>query len=143
MSVAGRGIIAALIRTGAALLRALGPRRTRSGVNESILIRVARPLFPVLSLQEMDVNFRAVDTNKFASAIGQAGRRQQQKELLEIEALNGALDGKYGVGVGYGVEETVPTPRSVNAHDADAISAAERHAFGSFVVLCHFSRSHH
>jgi len=51
------------------------PARTRSGVNQSVLIGVAPPLFPVLSLQEMDINFRSIDADKFASAIGQAGRR--------------------------------------------------------------------
>src|ERR1700731_2360265 len=101
-----------------------------SGTNEGILILLgARPPFLVLSLQKLDIHLRAVDADKFASAIGQAGRRQQQKELLEIEALNGALHREDGVGVRYGVEQAFPAPRTVNGHDADAISAAERDAF--------------
>src|ERR1035437_8147692 len=111
-----------------------------SGADDGILLcRAARPLFLVLALQKLDIDFRAVDADKLASAVGQAGRRQQQKELLEIEALNGSLHGKYGVGVRYGIEETVSTPCPVNAHDADAKSVAERHAFLSFVAICHLS----
>jgi hypothetical protein len=34
----------------------------------------------------MDIHFRAVDANQFASAVSKAGRGQQQEELLEIEA---------------------------------------------------------
>src|SRR6202022_4347727 len=115
-----------------------------SGSNQRILIgRGARPPFLVLSLQKLDIHLRAVDADKFASAIGQAGRRQQQKELLEIEALNGALHREYGVVVRYGVEEAIPAPRTVNGHDADAISAAERHAFRSLGVICHGSKPRH
>jgi hypothetical protein len=117
----------------------------RSGADERILTRRGTgSLFLVLlSLQKLDVNFRAVDADKFASAIGQAGRRQQQKELPEIEALNGALDGKYGVVVRDGIQQTVAAPCPVNPHDTDAISTAERHALRCFVVIRHLSETRH
>src|ERR1700722_3307922 len=92
-------------------------------------------LFLVLSDQKLDIDFDAVDANEFAPAIGQAGRRQQQEELLEIEALNRPLDSQHRIGIGYRIEHAVPAPRSVDAHDADAVAAAERHALLSFVLL--------
>src|SRR5260370_13217130 len=120
------------------------PVRARSAADQSFVIwRAARPLFLVLSFKELDVYFGAVDANQFASAIGEAGRREQQKELLEIETLYGALDGQYRFAVRNGVEQTVAAPRSVNAHDADAVSPAEGHALGSFGVVCHRSQRPH
>jgi hypothetical protein len=52
----------------------------------AFLGRPAEPLLPLLALQKLDIHFRAVDANQFASAVSKAGRGQQQEELLEIEA---------------------------------------------------------
>ena len=41
------------------------------------------PLF-VLSLQKLDIDLRAIDANQFAATIGEAGRREQQEEFLEV-----------------------------------------------------------
>jgi hypothetical protein len=73
--------------------------------------------------------------DEFASAKGRASRRQQQKELLEIEALNGALHGQDRIVVRYRLELTVPTPGPVDAHDAGAICTAERNALRCLVVV--------
>src|ERR1700692_4720705 len=122
--------------------RPSGDAGMRSGADKRIFIRrtVGRLLL-VLALQELHVDFGAVDADKFASAIGEAGRRQQQKKLLEIEALNGALHGQEGVIVRYRIEHTVPTPGPVDAHDADAVSVAERNALRCLVVVRHLSRT--
>src|SRR5258708_13143354 len=99
------------------------PAKTHSGADQGLMIgRAAAPLLLVLALEELDVNFGAVDANQFASAIGEAGRRQQQKELLEIESFDGAVDGQYGIVVRNGVEQAVAAPRSINTHHANAIS---------------------
>src|ERR1700735_571997 len=94
-------------------------------------------LFLVLSNQKLDIDFHAVDANKFAAAISEAGRRQQQEELFEIETLNGPLDGQHRIGIGYRIEHAVPAPRSVDAHDADAVAAAEGYPLLPFVLVCH------
>src|SRR6266851_630068 len=124
--------------------RADAARRAASAADDSVLLCLdARLLFLVLSLEKLNVNLGAVDADELATPIGQTGRRQQQEEFLEIEALNGSIDGKYGVSVRYRVEQTVAAPRSVDAHDTDAISAAERHAFRCFVLIRHLSATHH
>jgi hypothetical protein len=57
---------------------AIRPRpRTRAGAasgHYGVLI-CAWPLLLVLSLEELHIDFRAVDADQFASAISQAGRR--------------------------------------------------------------------
>src|SRR5258708_1947052 len=117
------------------------PAKTHSGADQGLMIgRAAAPLLLVLALEELDVNFGAVDANQFASAIGEAGRRQQQKELLEIESFDGAVDGQYGIVVRNGVEQAVAAPRSINTHDTDAISATEGHPFQPLGVVCHCSK---
>src|ERR1700742_1058590 len=45
-----------------------------------------------LVLHELNFDLPAVDADKFAAAIGQTRQGQQQKELLEIEALDRAID---------------------------------------------------
>src|SRR5450631_2413495 len=114
-----------------------------SGTQGFLIERAAGPLFLFLALEERDVDLGAVDADKLASAIGQAGRRQQQKELLEIEALNGALNGQDRVVVRDGHEQTVAAPGAVNAHDADAIPTAEGYPFRCFAVVCHRSKPRH
>jgi hypothetical protein len=52
------------------------------------------------SLQELDVHFRAVDPDELASAIGETGGRKQQKELLQVEALDGTFHVEHGVVLG-------------------------------------------
>src|SRR6202035_1064003 len=105
--------------------------------------RGARPPFLVPALQKPDIDLGAVDADELASAIGQAGGGQQQKELLEIEALNRAFDGEDGVVVRYGLEQAIAAPRSIDAHDADAIPAAEGHAFRCLAILGHWSERPH
>src|SRR3954468_8752042 len=63
-------------------------RLTHSAMDNRLLICRGVALVSVLSLQELDIDLGAVDADKFASTIGEAGGRQQQKELLEIEALD-------------------------------------------------------
>src|SRR4029450_1396860 len=72
-----------------------------------------------------------------SSAIGQPGRRQQQEEFLEIEALDGALDGKRRVVIRDGVQHAVASPGAVDGHDTDVITAAERTPPRSLVLLGH------
>src|SRR5580704_16747451 len=74
-------------------------------------------------LEELDFHLGPVDADKFAAAIGKAGRRQEQKELLEIETLDGTFHGQHGVIVRDGIEKAIATPGSVDAHDADFLAS--------------------
>src|SRR5271163_3862515 len=56
-----------------------------------------RFLFPGLRLQELDVHVGSVDADKFTSAVSETGGGQEQKELLEIEALDRTLDRQHGI----------------------------------------------
>ena len=89
------------------------------------------------SLQELDVHFRAVNPDKLATAIGEAGGGKQQKELLEVQALDRAFDREHGVVVGDRVELTIPAPSPINGHDADVIATAEGHALQTLAIFCH------
>ena len=91
----------------------------------------------MFALQELDIDLRAIDADQFAAAIGKAGRRQQQEEFLEVEALNLTLDGEDGVVIRYRIEQAVAPPCAVDAHDADAVSTAERYPFRCLAVLRH------
>lgn len=91
--------------------------------------------FSLTSLLELDVHSRAVDPDQLASAIGKPGGRKQQKEFLEIEALDGTFHGEHGVAIGDRVELTIPAPGPVDRHDADVVAAAEGDAFQAFAVL--------
>src|SRR5262245_2495516 len=74
---------------------ARGPRELR---RHGVLAgRAAVALLGILALQERDVHLGAVDAHQLAAPVREPGRRQQQEEFLEIEALNGALHRQRGV----------------------------------------------
>jgi hypothetical protein len=102
---------------------------TMIGTSTSPLVRGTGLFhFAALRLQELDIHIGSVDANEFATTIGKTRGRQEQKELLEIEALDRAVHRQHGVIIRYGLEQTIATPRSVDSHDANIIASAERHA---------------
>src|SRR6266702_6335593 len=97
-------------------------------------------LLPVLAAQELDVHLGAVDAHQLAAAVGKAGGRQQQEELLQVQALDRAFHREDGVGVGDRVQLAVAAPGAIDGHDADIIAAAECYPFRAFSILCHAYR---
>jgi len=108
-----------------------------AGFARATLLRMGRLLFPALGLEELDVHVAAVDANEFAAAVGKAGGRQQQKKFLEVEALDRALEREQGIRIRDGLEHAITAPGSVDAHDADVIASAERHAIQPFFLFSH------
>src|SRR5260370_17147252 len=65
------------------------PAKTHSGADQGFMIwRAAAPLLLVLALEELDVNFGALDANEFPSALRKAGRPQHHKKLLSIKSFH-------------------------------------------------------
>jgi hypothetical protein len=75
-------------------------------------------LFPDLGLQELGIHIGSINANEFATSIYEARRRQEQKESLEIETLDGTFEGKQGGGVRYGLKQAIAMPRHVDGHAA-------------------------
>jgi hypothetical protein len=75
---------------------------------------VSRFLFPRLTLQELDIHFGAVDADQLTAAIGETGGRQEQKELLEVEALDRTVNRQHRIVVGNGVEKTLAAPGAID-----------------------------
>src|SRR6185437_10763921 len=89
----------------------------------------------VLALEELDVHVGSVHPHQLAAPIGQSGRREQQEELLEIEALDRALDRQCRVIVGNRPELAIAPPCAVDGHDADIVTAAEGDAFCALAFI--------
>src|SRR5579872_3699549 len=97
----------------------------------------AAPLFPLVAgLEKIDSDLVAIDPGKFASAIGKPRRRQQQKEFLQVQSLDRALDCQLGPGLGNVFHDAIAAPRAVDAHHVRVKSALERDTLTS-ASLCH------
>src|ERR1700744_6245973 len=90
-------------------------------------------------LQEGHADLVAIDPGQLAAAVGQPGRRQQQEELLQMEALDRALDGELGAGLGHVLHGAIAAPGAVDAHHMCRYSALEGDAvaLAPFGCACH------
>ena len=70
-----------------------------------------RVSFFALGLQELNVHVGPIDPDEFATTIGETSGGQEQKELLEIEALDGTFHREEGICVRYGLKQAIATPR--------------------------------
>src|SRR5215470_13824193 len=87
-------------------------RGPRSGLG-----RGAAGGLPLVALpQEVDADLVAIDPGELAAAIGKAGRRQQQEEFLQVQALDGTLDRQLGAGFGDVLHGAVAPPGAVDGH---------------------------
>src|SRR3954466_63679 len=85
---------------------------------------------------EGHANFAAVYPRQLASAIGKAGRREHQEELVQRQALHRALDQQLGSAVGYVLQCASALPRSVDRHHARWNCPLERNSPCPSLVRC-------
>src|SRR5215475_5177326 len=99
-------------------------------------------LFPLVALfEEVDADLVAIDPSQLAAPVGQSGGRQQQKKFLEVQALDRALDGELGAGLGDVLHRALAPPGPVDSHHMGRYPALEDDAiaFASFGARCHAS----
>src|ERR1700748_1039691 len=93
----------------------------------------------VALLEEGHADLVAIDPGELAAAVGKAGRRQQQEELLQVKPLDGSLDGELGAGLGNVLHCAIAAPGAVDAHHMRRNPALE----GDAIALAPLGRACH
>jgi hypothetical protein len=83
------------------------------------------------------MSVRPIDPDEFATTTGETSGGQEQKELLEIEALDGTFHREEGICVRYGLKQAIATPGPVDGHDANVMAPTERHAIQHLFLFSH------
>src|SRR5579883_1083409 len=94
-----------------------------------LLLADLRSLLARLELHEADAGVAAVDPDQLAAPEGEAGRRQQQEELLGLQHVDRALD--LDLGAGRGDVEQDPVRAAVFALQHQPTSLTDRAAAGT------------
>src|SRR5215813_12230159 len=75
------------------------------------------PLFLLVAmLEESHADLIAIDPGELAAAVGEAGRRQQQEEFLQVKALDRDLDGELGAHLRDVFHHAITAPSAVDSH---------------------------
>src|SRR5712671_1665292 len=116
--------------TGAAV------RLARSDLGVQRRVTPGRLFLLVALLEEIDTDLIAVDPGQLAAAVGQAGRRQQQEEFLQMQALDGSFNRELGASLGNVFHRAFAPPGSVDAHHMRSEAALECDALAP-APFCH------
>src|ERR1700734_3775754 len=101
-------------------------RRVRA--TDSGFSRASPLLLLVAGLEKINADLVAIHPCEFAPAIGKTRRRQQQKEFLQMQSFDRALDRQLGAGLGNVFHGAVAAPRAVDAHHLRGKSPLKRDA---------------